>query len=62
LLSLWQDIVAFGLINNMHLPVEHRRIPFISSSLFLTTILKDQLGDQRGESEWEPIKILLEVD
>jgi ribonuclease HI len=24
--------------------------------------LKDRLGDQRGGSEWEPIKILLERD
>jgi hypothetical protein len=24
--------------------------------------LKDRLGDQRGGSEWEPIKILLEGD
>jgi hypothetical protein len=24
--------------------------------------LKDRLGDQRGGSEWEPIKILLEED
>jgi hypothetical protein len=25
-------------------------------------LLKDRLGDQRGGSEWEPIKILLEGD
>jgi hypothetical protein len=24
--------------------------------------LKDRIGDQRGGSEWEPIKILLEGD
>jgi hypothetical protein len=24
--------------------------------------LKDRLGDQRGGSEWEPIKVLLEGD
>jgi hypothetical protein len=24
--------------------------------------MKDRLGDQRGGSEWEPIKILLEGD
>jgi hypothetical protein len=29
-----------------------------SASFFL----KDRLGDQRGGSEWEPIKILLEGD
>jgi hypothetical protein len=28
----------------------------------LTEILKDRLGDQRGGSEWELIKILLEGD
>jgi hypothetical protein len=26
------------------------------------TFVKDRLGDQRGGSEWEPIKILLEGD
>jgi hypothetical protein len=25
-------------------------------------LVKDRLGDQRGGSEWEPIKILLEGD
>jgi hypothetical protein len=25
-------------------------------------MLKDRIGDQRGGSEWEPIKILLEGD
>jgi hypothetical protein len=29
---------------------------------FLLDVLKDRLGDQRGGSEWEPIKILLEGD
>jgi hypothetical protein len=36
-----------------------------SSSLMSGTLLptlKDRLGDQRGGSEWEPIKILLEGD
>jgi hypothetical protein len=28
----------------------------------LTRLLKDRLGDQRGGSEWEPIKNLLEGD
>jgi hypothetical protein len=28
----------------------------------LVHIMKDRLGDQRGGSEWEPIKILLEGD
>jgi hypothetical protein len=29
---------------------------------FIRLYLKDRLGDQRGGSEWEPIKILLEGD
>jgi hypothetical protein len=32
--------------------------------LYASTLdmVKDRLGDQRGGSEWEPIKILLEED
>jgi hypothetical protein len=28
-------------------------------AILTNTVLKDRLGDQRGGSEWEPIKILL---
>jgi hypothetical protein len=44
---------------------EHSRIPRIvvhhNKDIPLPT-LKDRLGDQRGGSEWEPIRILLEGD
>jgi hypothetical protein len=33
-----------------------------ASLSFLSLCVKDRLGDQRGGSEWEPIKILLEGD
>jgi hypothetical protein len=37
------------------------RVTTAKSSLSLRAItVKDRLGDQRGGSEWEPIKILLE--
>jgi hypothetical protein len=42
----------------------HSRV-FEVGSWFLGSValqLKDRLGDQRGGSEWEPIKILLEGD
>jgi hypothetical protein len=32
------------------------------AKLLATGFMKDRLGDQRGGSEWEPIKILLEGD
>jgi hypothetical protein len=36
-------------------------LPLVNSG-FLREKVKDRLGDQRGGSEWEPIKILLEGD
>jgi hypothetical protein len=32
------------------------------AKLLAAGFMKDRLGDQRGGSEWEPIKILLEGD
>jgi hypothetical protein len=40
----------------------HRRDLCASHLHFFASRLKDRLGDQRGGSEWEPIKILLEGD
>jgi hypothetical protein len=39
----------------------HGQTP-LKKLMSLNVLLKDRLGDQRGGSEWEPIKILLEGD
>jgi hypothetical protein len=48
---------------NAYSPVHYKAFAFIlSPTLVEYDKLKDRIDDQRGGSEWEPIKILLEGD
>jgi hypothetical protein len=55
-------INIFPLLSKNVFIISKKREEGIRSRAQETGSLKDRLGDQRGGSEWEPIKILLERD
>jgi hypothetical protein len=59
--EIFQKLFGNDEVDLEHKP-EVKRIMGIKPEASTYTRLKDRKGDQRGGSEWEPIKILLEGD
>jgi hypothetical protein len=58
ILGVPREVIEHALRLDPKIPLKRQKLRVISPQ----KELKDRLGDQRGGSEWEPIKILLEGD